>query len=824
MHLTVHPDVVFKLGADLITDDVQALVELAKNSYDADSRDVSISVDTRIFTHRLTGEASDGGAGGDTVQGRIVVTDHGTGMTREDIQLGWLTVSSSRKREMKLAGKTTPAGRTPLGDKGLGRLGAQRLGGILEIQTVPAGQHVSHEIAIHWRDFESARSLQDIDLPLVTTPTTRSQGTTLIIRDLREASYWQASADDLERDLAMMISPFDDRGFRVRLTIDGEPRDLRKRHDQVRRAALVRYRIEYSDGVLRMHGRVGVPFFRPTRADEQPEYRELVERDNGASFRTWILQTMGARAEGVGLTEGDDVYFIDVSRTVALASLDKAESDAFGPIDPGPFKGEVDAVALRGDSPDSPEGDSIAVSTFDSSAEYRAFVKAINGIRIYRDGFAVRVDRDWVGLGARWSSGTSFYNLRPENVVGFIDISARDNASLIETTNREGFQDTPAYRNFRLLIEEWRRFTEQAQGFVRRAWMDYRKERRDSAVADRPMTPAAIRARAEGRQQALSRTASDAERISRELRTAQLRLDQARDSGSLFVPELEPARQRIDAVLVRADGLIDDLRSLQSGYADALAELDALGAGLQLLQDQLTSSWEAVSLGITAEALSHEIYQISDRLRTRSQAILKHVSAIGIDDPDLHGYIEHVRASAAALRRQVAYLDPALRYVRENRESLLASAIAEDVARHYNDAWSDLPVRVRVDVLSDFRVMINQGRLTQVLDNLLLNSGYWLAEQRRRGESSQGEVIIEVRHPQLRVRDTGPGIDPVMAEAVFEPFFTQKRRGEGRGLGLFVARQLLDSESASIRLEPDAQDDRLRTFCITFENAQKVGG
>ena len=33
----VHPSVIFKLGEDLITDDYQALSELAKNCYDADN-------------------------------------------------------------------------------------------------------------------------------------------------------------------------------------------------------------------------------------------------------------------------------------------------------------------------------------------------------------------------------------------------------------------------------------------------------------------------------------------------------------------------------------------------------------------------------------------------------------------------------------------------------------------------------------------------------------------------------------------------------------------------------------------------------------------
>ena len=42
-----------------------------------------------------------------------------------------------------------------------------------------------------------------------------------------------------------------------------------------------------------------------------------------------------------------------------------------------------------------------------------------------------------------------------------------------------------------------------------------------------------------------------------------------------------------------------------------------------MVQEQLSDAWEAVSLGITAEALSHEIHLIADRLRARSQAASK---------------------------------------------------------------------------------------------------------------------------------------------------------------------------------------------------------
>lgn len=82
MHFEVHPSVLFKLGEDLITDDAQALVELIKNSYDADAKIVRVDIDTEGWYSRLTSEPVEepNKPNSELVKGRLSVTDDGTGM------------------------------------------------------------------------------------------------------------------------------------------------------------------------------------------------------------------------------------------------------------------------------------------------------------------------------------------------------------------------------------------------------------------------------------------------------------------------------------------------------------------------------------------------------------------------------------------------------------------------------------------------------------------------------------------------------------------------------------------------------------------------
>lgn len=84
---TVHPSVIFQLGESLITDAYQALLELVKNCYDADATSVKITIDTEECSKIK-------GAKYPATGGRIIIEDDGTGMSREDIETGWLRISS----------------------------------------------------------------------------------------------------------------------------------------------------------------------------------------------------------------------------------------------------------------------------------------------------------------------------------------------------------------------------------------------------------------------------------------------------------------------------------------------------------------------------------------------------------------------------------------------------------------------------------------------------------------------------------------------------------------------------------------------------------
>ncbi len=99
---------------------------------------------------------------------------------------------------------------------------------------------------------------------------------------------------------------------------------------------------------------------------------------------------------------------------------------------------------------------------------------------------------------------------------------------------------------------------------------------------------------------------------------------------------------------------------------------------------------------------------------------------------------------------------------------------------------------VRIEVDHAPAVLAEEGRLAQVLANLLVNASQAFAQ------ASQATNLVHVRahathrHTvRVEVEDNGPGIAPEVLPRIFDPFFTTKPVGTGTGLGLAVSHSIV---------------------------------
>jgi PAS domain S-box-containing protein len=99
-------------------------------------------------------------------------------------------------------------------------------------------------------------------------------------------------------------------------------------------------------------------------------------------------------------------------------------------------------------------------------------------------------------------------------------------------------------------------------------------------------------------------------------------------------------------------------------------------------------------------------------------------------------------------------------------------------------------------------VSINREEIQQILLNLILNAEQAMLKERGAGTlrlrttGGESQVCVDVS-------DDGPGIPPVLAGKIFEPFFSTKGVGEGTGLGLSIALGIASAHGGSLDLVPN---------------------
>ncbi len=814
--------VIKQLGEQLISDELTALMELVKNAFDADASYARIVVDLENKHPAASHPAP----------GFILIEDDGTGMDETDIEQGWLVISLSSKREMKRRGELTPKhGRTPLGDKGLGRLSAQRLGSRLDMVSVKerVGPNQlslfateQYRVSVNWDEFHEQELLSKVEVTIDDSPRDPNRrGTQLVISGLHNLETWKGekARRELVDRLTQLISPFaQSRPFRVFLTIGSETFDFEAVATQLRSTALSTHSFQWDGKSLRVWGRIKLNAVRGN--DSADIFRIAVGNDVGEDFYRFLERQR--KIPGVS-REGSSWYVSysterDIRSIGGLATV-RGDEQSTAIDDPGPFAGEIDQFGYR-------EPDNVS-NVFNKEASYKQYVKTHAGVRVYRDGFGIPPfgigENDWLGLHRGQTSGGSFYGLRPRNTIGYVNISALKNARLVEKTDREGFSRTPASDNFFRLMAEVVEVINQTLENLRRAYNDYKRSREEDFIGfanPKALLHTVRSISAQARSIDIPAATTRMERAAQSVEELVVRLNTLPGRGGAEGEELRHVLQDTSSRIEEARAMLRQVQEYRDQSQNLARAADYLEQRVETLQSQLEEFSELAGLGMTAEAISHELYTWVDRMGVETRALTQTLRAHGSALPEIFVYTAQVRSGLSAIRRQLRHLAPSLRYARENVDIISTAAFFESSIKYYSRLarFTEFDIRLERKLpFEDFELRMNRGKLTQVIDNLVLNSAYWLAEGSRRGETTEPRIRIGSVRPRITVEDNGPGVDPSVESMLFQPFVTTKPKSVGRGLGLYISQQLLDSVGCEIALLPERNEHgRKYIFEIDF--------
>jgi len=180
------------------------------------------------------------------------------------------------------------------------------------------------------------------------------------------------------------------------------------------------------------------------------------------------------------------------------------------------------------------------------------------------------------------------------------------------------------------------------------------------------------------------------------------------------------------------------------------------------------------------------------------------------------------------IEKRLKILDPLSVSGRQRRRNLDLRRIIDAVVDSHDVQFDRHKIAVTVKPTRGRSVPIFavEGRVIQILENLVSNSVYWLKAQRELTPSHQSKISIELFSrpvPGFRYSDSGPGIPQERCERVFEPFYSTKAERTRQGLGLYIARESAEFHGGSVYLDENDLNDHgnLRTFVVEIPDTRK---
>jgi signal transduction histidine kinase len=427
------------LGNELIADPNVAILEFVKNAYDAGAETVRVEFALSASPTTLT------------------IADNGIGMDVESFKANWMRPGFSEKGARVVARGAGPgaspaeqreAGRVPVGEKGIGRLAAGRLGDRLDIFTRKTASDPWLHVPFDWSRFDDMNlSIDDIKIPFELIPSIAEApfdtGTLVVISGLSQK--WEERVRGralrgrrrtrlgrLKQDLEFLVRPMSPQGDEFRIVLES---DMVRETDDVGEITPASAS-EHSDYAY---------WFRFTEVNGRPVVMRKITRSSEA-------------AAEASRPESQDLGSIAIDDSLAKRE-DRPASLLCGPFE-GWFLYNPPPAARRA----------------------REIDESPVGVLLYRDGVLVEPygmnDDDWLGVRARKAQRQGHAAIQPDTFFGYVLISRGHNPELRDQTNRLGLLDNPESEEFLdHVIAEFRVFEDMLYSeILEQRWEGHRED------------------------------------------------------------------------------------------------------------------------------------------------------------------------------------------------------------------------------------------------------------------------------------------------------------------------------------------------------------
>lgn len=395
-----------------------------------------------------------------------------------------------------------------------------------------------------------------------------------------------------------------------------------------------------------------------------------------------------------------------------------------------------------------------------------------NGLMMYRDGFRVNPygnpDDDWLGIDVK-AFGSSGYKVNRKQLIGAVYITAKENPYLIDQTNREGLRSNEEKSLLILLLQT--AITEKFKSFLNQVEKQARNAEKVSAAE----------------------TTAYLEGVDKKIRNTFKNL-------AVSIPK----ERR------------DDVEFVEATFQELHDRLDSARSTVAIAEREQRELVDLAGIGLQVEIVAHELNRITRRT-------LSLIAGLDRDDFDArqNATFDSIESQMLVIRKRLDVLDPLGPNSRNRKEAVDLKGLVEMLLASHEDQFERYGIKGQLRMhppnAKSFNIKAVKGMIVQVIENLIDNSVFWLKQRRRLDPGFAGSIVVDVdvAGSEIRITDNGPGVPVNRAEEIFLPFVSFKPPGEGKGLGLYISREIAKRHSSDLYLlaEPN-EEGRLHTFVL----------
>ncbi|WP_339317608.1 ATP-binding protein [Paenibacillus sp. FSL R10-2734] len=846
MRFSINSRVLEHLGKDLINSDEIALTELVKNSYDAYAKQVYIHLIDNINEFNSKKKAlvpinneilSFVKASNIDNENIMVLEDDGSGMTYKELEEGFFTIGTDVKKRRK--DKKDPSdSRLPLGEKGIGRLAAQRLSKVLIIETTSENSLETNLIKINWSDFiDQSEKLEEIEMESHTFNKYSLKYTRFwfiglnfefktfvednrekqlsLFEEIEDPSLSLKLKDDLLSSFSFLMSPFDNlhEDFYIKVYLNNDQVNSDFKNEAINISETEHYfKLDFEEGqqflemsmtlnpwyIERIHKRlIDKDMFSEWRKSPV-EYENLLKKYKEKYDRSLKIELIGT----------DLIRYFEDVKLENLMEILPIEGKVYS------FKRDpaLSALAIRS-----------AKETKKIDRDYKVnnikrFLDSHNGIKLYRGKFRIAklgdTDNDWLKLQQARTKGQQFFRFELGNTIGYVDINDPYQDYIRETSSRLNLTDNIYSVSLLAFLEGV--FNEKFYTFSQSAFYITRE-----ILSDEGCIP--VRS-----LDKLKDKVNEADEKAKNSREQFIQFQALLDKVSSYISsetkiDKEEADNFINSISVSGAAFKQTIDSTLTQLEESKNLVKQVEHEKQLIALESYNNYKLMANGLVTEVLTHELHSILTNIKQKeiNELHFKPIEDYLVDNKEYALTKTHlfpIRDQARFFNERVRELSHFYAFM---EKTFLYNGTIDDFQEENLFEFFNVLER-RMDYrLTDTKVkfiyedinmqwIVPRGVLIHIFYNLMDNSLYWIKERRLKQKHNkihfrnESDVIkIEKKSEDIiYYSDSGTGIIKRMENTLFQPLESGKDKN-GRGMGLYIVRQLLRSFGGDIELLPD---------------------